>query len=124
MNFKVVGFKMPQELSDRIDECVAHLGVQRTTWVRTVLAEALKNAGFPVDPEILKPKQGARNDLPNRITEAEKRAKKSEKSTLRVLSGNPNHAPIRNAYITRDGDLVPVLQKKSTVTNIFRKTSD
>ncbi len=74
MNFKVVGFKMPQELSDRIDECVAHLGVQRTAWVREVLADALKKAGFPIDPAILKPNQGARNDLPNRITEAEKRA--------------------------------------------------
>ena len=63
MGFKVVGFKMPQEMSDRIDECVAHLGVQRTAWVRELIAKALAEEGFPLENSLLTPCQGARNDM-------------------------------------------------------------
>lgn len=63
MSFKVVAFKMPQEMSDRIDECVASLGVKRMAWVRAVLAAALKKEGFPVPAEMMRPKQGERTDM-------------------------------------------------------------
>lgn len=118
MAFKVVGFKMPQEMSDRIDECVAHLGVQRTAWVRNLLAKALEESGFPLDPKFLKTNQGQRTDMVSlegraraeaQLANARAARGKKKIKKLRMELGCGGSSGLIPARIDADAELRPLV---------------
>ena len=76
MPFKFVGFNLQESLNDKIDEAAERAGVKRSEFIRNALCAAIEAQGIKILPEDLASNQGARNDLPNRITEAEKRSRK------------------------------------------------
>ena len=78
MPFKFVGFNLQESLNDKIDEAAERAGVKRSEFIRNALCAAIEAQGIKILPEDLASNQGARNDLPNRITEAEKRASRGQ----------------------------------------------
>ena len=86
-------------------------GVGWSQIIREALAEKLeRDTGEKIDRTFLEMTQGARNDLPNRITEAEKRSRKGTRPRGRprkTLPGPPI-PPARNVRINPDGSFSPV----------------
>lgn len=67
---------MPRSLEAKLSEGAKRAGKKKSEFVRDCVVKELIRLGVEVLPEDLESKQGARNDLPNRITEAEKRSRK------------------------------------------------
>ena len=75
---KLVNFTMPRTLEAKLSEAAKCAGVKKSEFVRNALCAAIEAQGIKILPEDLASNQGARNDLPNRITEAEKRASRGQ----------------------------------------------
>ena len=104
-----IGIRIPKRIFDLIEEHYPNIGWSQI--VREALAEKLeRDTGEKIDRSFLEMTQGARNDLPNRITEAEKRSRKGTRprgrprKTLPV----PPIPPVRNVRINPDGSFSPV----------------
>lgn len=134
MAFKLVGFNLQASLNDKIDEAAERAGMKRSEFIRNALCVAIKAQGIEILPEDLLSNQGARNDLPHRITEAEKRSRKGTRPRgrprkgesvpkLQVLSGNPALAPVRNMRIDEHGDLVPLSPPQPKPSRRSRKSA-
>ena len=110
MDMKLVNFTMPRSLEAKLSEGAKRTGKKKSEFVRDCLVKELIRLGIEVLPEDLESNQGARHDLPNRITEAEKRSRKGTRprgrprKTLPV----PPIPPVRNVRINPDGSFSPV----------------
>lgn len=101
--------RLPQKIADAVDAFYA--GQKIADVVRIAIIEKFeRDSGQRLERGDLVMTQGARHDLPNRITEAEKRSRKGmrprgrPRKTLPV----PPIPPARNVRINPDGSFSPV----------------
>lgn len=70
-----VGLRIPAQIFEAVKTAYPNFGWSKI--VRDALVEKLgRDKGITFDDSVLCMSQGSRNDLPNRVTEAEKRARK------------------------------------------------
>ncbi|MBR6797273.1 MAG: hypothetical protein IKM45_01105 [Opitutales bacterium] len=131
---KMIGCTLQEEVLYEADKFLSRK--ELSAFIRIAFIEKLnRDFGTNLNPQKYIGGRGARFDMStekgrakalNQLAKARSKiSKNAEKSAKKYAkSGNLGMTPLRNARITEDGNLVPVLQKKSTVTNIFRKTSD
>lgn len=71
---KLLGCKLPPELFALLEKAAKECGCPTTSsFARRVLIEKLESLGYEIKPEWKDIYWGARNDLPNRIKERDKK---------------------------------------------------
>lgn len=101
--------RLPQKIADTVDAFYA--GQKIADVVRAAIIEKFeRDSGIRLEREDFIMTQGARNDLPNRITEAEKRSRKGTRPRGRPRKVPPvlPIPPVRNVRINPDGSFSPV----------------
>lgn len=114
MDMKLVNFTMPKSLGKKLSEAALMSQKKKSQFVRDCVIKELVRLGFDVTEEDVRSNQGSRNDLPNRVTEAEKRARKGlrprgrpRKSELVLIENLEKRARAERRGLWADADPVP-----------------
>lgn len=128
MDMKLVNFTMPKSLEKKLSEAALMSQKKKSQFVRDCVIKELVRLGFDVTEEDVRSNQGSRNDLPNRVTEAEKRARKGLRPRgrprkLRVELGGGGSSGLIPARIDADGELRPLVPASEPRERSRRKTA-
>ena len=119
--------RLPLKIAKEID--AFYSGVKIADMVRLAIIEKFeRESGSHIEKSDFCMSQGSRNDLPNRVTEVEKRARKGLRPRgrpckLRVELGGGGSSGLIPARIDADGELRPLVPASDPREGSRRKTA-